>query len=228
MPNKHDAISSRPSPTDCTAPHSPRLLGADFFFAIRAGERRPENLRPEAESAATSAPKAKSVIQLFMNGGPSQVDLFDPKPTLKRLGRNAAQPGACSFAISNGKVPGRSSRRLSSSSAQARCGMEISDALPHIAKCADDIALIRSMYGEHANHEPALFLMHTGGPSPAARRSGRVGRPTDSARRIRTCRRTWCLTIRRVCRSTASPTGSPLGCRRSIRERAFARKVARC
>lgn len=40
--------------------------------------------------------------------------------------------------------------------------MEISDALPHIATCVNDIALIRSMYGEHANHEPALFLMHTG------------------------------------------------------------------
>jgi MFS family permease len=40
--------------------------------------------------------------------------------------------------------------------------MEISDMLPHLQGCADDIALIRSMYGEHANHEPALFLMHTG------------------------------------------------------------------
>ena len=40
--------------------------------------------------------------------------------------------------------------------------MEISDLMPHLAGCADDIALIRSMYGEHANHEPALFLMHTG------------------------------------------------------------------
>ena len=43
-----------------------------------------------------------------------------------------------------------------------KCGMDNSSALPHIAECADDIAVIKSMYGEQANHEPPLYLMHTG------------------------------------------------------------------
>ena len=96
-----------------------------------------------------------------MNGGPSQVDLFDPKPTLTRL---AGTPPSkeLSFAISNGDAPGNLMPSPFKFKREGKCGMDISDALPHIATCADDISLIRSMYGEHANHEPALFLMHTG------------------------------------------------------------------
>lgn len=107
------------------------------------------------------APKAKAVIQLFMNGGPSQVDLFDPKPTLHRL---AGTPPSreLSFAISNGDKPGVLMPTPYEFQHRGKSGMEISSALPHLAGCADDITVIRSMYGEHANHEPALFLMHTG------------------------------------------------------------------
>ena len=105
--------------------------------------------------------KAKSVIHLFMNGGPSQVDLFDPKPTLKRLA-GSAPSRELAFAISNGKDSGTLFPTPYEFKPRGKCGMEISDALPHLAECVDDIALIRSMYGEHANHEPALFLLHTG------------------------------------------------------------------
>ncbi len=105
--------------------------------------------------------KAKSVIHLFMNGGPSQVDLFDPKPALKRLA-GTAPSRELAFAISNGKDSGTLFPTPYEFKPRGKCGMEISDALPHLAGCVDDIALIRSMYGEHANHEPALFLLHTG------------------------------------------------------------------
>lgn len=106
-------------------------------------------------------PKAKAVIQLFMNGGPSQVDLFDPKPTLTRLAGSAPSK-ELSFAISNGDAPGVLMPSPFEFKKHGKSGLDISSALPHLATCADDMAVIRSMYGEHANHEPALFLMHTG------------------------------------------------------------------
>ena len=49
---------------------------------------------------------------------------------------------------------------------RGKCGMELSEVLPHLGQCADDITLIRSMYGEHFNHEPSLYLMHTGRTLP--------------------------------------------------------------
>jgi len=106
-------------------------------------------------------PKAKAVIQLFMNGGPSQVDLFDPKPMLKKLAGTAPSK-ELSFAISNGETPGVLMPSPFEFKKHGKSGMELSNAMPHLADCVDEIAVIRSMYGEHANHEPALFLMHSG------------------------------------------------------------------
>ncbi len=107
------------------------------------------------------APKAKAVIQLFMNGGPSQVDLFDPKPMLTKLA-GTAPSRELSFAISNGDTPGLLMPSPFHFKKCGKAGLDISDALPHLQTVADDITIIRSMYGEHANHEPALFLMHSG------------------------------------------------------------------
>ena len=107
------------------------------------------------------APKAKAVIQLFMNGGPSQVDLFDPKPMLTKLA-GTAPSRELSFAISNGDTPGLLMPSPFHFKKCGKAGLDISDALPHLQTVADDITVIRSMYGEHANHEPALFLMHSG------------------------------------------------------------------
>ena len=136
------------------------LLGADLFNAAsaRAEAGHIYDLKPKAPHFPA---KAKGVIHLFMNGGPSQMDLFDPKPTLKRLA-GTAPSRELSFAISNGKVAGTLFPSPFEFKKAGKCGMDISSMLPHISECADDIALIRSMYGEHANHEPALFLMHTG------------------------------------------------------------------
>ena len=130
------------------------LLGRDLY----ANSGGVFDLKPKASHAPA---KAKAVIQLFMNGGPSQVDLFDPKPTLTRLA-GTAPSRELSFAISNGDKPGVLMPSPFTFKQSGKSGMDISDALPHLAECVDDIALIRSMYGEHANHEPALFLMHSG------------------------------------------------------------------
>ena len=110
-------------------------------------------------------PKANSVIQLFMNGGPSQVDLFDPKPMLQKFSGTAPSRDLLSeieFADQIGTMlpsPFKFSRR-------GQCGMELSELLPHLGECADELALIRSMHGEHFNHEPSLYLMHTGRTLP--------------------------------------------------------------
>ena len=139
------------------------LLGAELFRAnpALAGEAPVSHIFDLTPKKPQFPAKAESVIHLFMNGGPSQVDLFDPKPTLKRLA-GTAPSRELSFAISNGKEAGTLFPSPFEFQHAGKCGMEISSALPHLAECADDIALIRSMYGEHANHEPALFLMHTG------------------------------------------------------------------
>lgn len=128
------------------------LLGTDLFAAPTF------DLKPKK---AHFAPRARSVIHLFMNGGPSQVDLFDPKPTLTKMaGKTPSRELA--FAISNGKEAGTLMPSPFEFQKHGQSGIELSSALPHLATCVDDIAVIRSMYGEHANHEPALFFMHTG------------------------------------------------------------------
>ena len=107
-------------------------------------------------------PQAKAVIHLFMNGGPSQVDLFDPKPLLQKY---AGQPPSRELANdiefideAGGMMP--SPFRFAK---HGDSGIEISELLPHLAQNVDEIALVRSMFGDHFNHEPALYLMQTGG-----------------------------------------------------------------
>jgi hypothetical protein len=106
------------------------------------------------------APKAKSVIQLFQHGGPSHMDLFDPKP---ELNQRDGQPMPSWFtdlvAISaHGNLMGVPFKFAK----HGDCGVEYSEIIPHVASCADDIALIRSMYTEHNNHEQALWMIHGG------------------------------------------------------------------
>ena len=109
--------------------------------------------------------KAKSVIFLFMYGGPSQVDTFDPKPELiKHHGK------ALDTALHNvGEVKtfgGDSHAPLMQSpyafKKYGKSGIEVSDLFPHVGECVDDIAFIRSIYGDSNNHAPALFEMNTG------------------------------------------------------------------
>ncbi len=105
-------------------------------------------------------PKAKAVIQLFQHGGPSHVDLLDPKPELnKRNGQ--AMPEYFTDLVKltkHGSLLGSPFKFRPG----GECGIEYSEALPHTAACADDIAVIRSMFTEHNNHEQALWHMQTG------------------------------------------------------------------
>ena len=106
-------------------------------------------------------PKAKSVIHLFMNGGPSQVDLFDPKPMLKKY---EGQPPSRELANDIEFIE-QAGGMMPSPFKFSKCGqsgIEVSELLPHLSQQVDEITLIRSMFTTHFNHEPAVYMMQTG------------------------------------------------------------------
>ena len=105
--------------------------------------------------------RAKSVIHLFMNGGPSQMDLFDPKPALEAH-HGEAYFNKIAGEIENIKDAGALMRSPFTFARHGRCGMWVSDALPHLTRHVDDIALIRSLYTTNITHEPAVYLIQTG------------------------------------------------------------------
>jgi hypothetical protein len=106
--------------------------------------------------------KAKRVIFLFMVGGPSQLDLFDPKPGLARwagqpLPESTGRPK--SQFTSGAEVILPSTRKWAR---HGRSGVEVSDLLPHLAKCADDICFLRSCWCTSTIHAPAMYELHSG------------------------------------------------------------------
>ncbi|MFN0170752.1 MAG: DUF1501 domain-containing protein [Bryobacteraceae bacterium] len=137
------------------------LLGADLFSSNPALASEGPRIFDLTAKKPHFAPKAKSVIHLFMNGGPSQVDLFDPKPALEKYAGKTASLDVATDVSSPNEAGGLLPSPFKFAK-YGKSGMEVSEVLPQIATCVDDIAVIRSMYGEHFNHEPALFLMHTG------------------------------------------------------------------
>lgn len=112
-----------------------------------------------AESAAQSPSRARAVICLFQHGGPSQMDLFDPKPELvKRHGE--AYPGE--LEVHFNKQQGKLLSSPFKFSPSGDSGIELSELLPHTADIADDLTLVRSMTTESVDHEAALRLIHSG------------------------------------------------------------------
>jgi Protein of unknown function (DUF1501) len=104
--------------------------------------------------------KAKSIICLFQHGGPSQMDLFDPKPELTKW-HGKSYPGG-SLEIHFDKQAGNVLGSPYRFQRTGQCGMELCELLPHTARIADDITLVRSMNTESVDHESALRLIHTG------------------------------------------------------------------
>lgn len=104
--------------------------------------------------------QAKSVIHLFMNGGPSQMDLFDPKPELDKH-HGEAYFDKIAGEVENVKDAGAIMRSPFKFAQHGECGMWVSDALPHLSGQVDEIALIRSLYTTNITHEPALYLIQT-------------------------------------------------------------------
>lgn len=103
-------------------------------------------------------PKAKAVIQLMQNGGPSQMDLFDPKPELKKRAGQPHPEKVETIMAENKNVLMPSPfefRRYGQS------GMEFSQVIPHMGSIADELCLVRSMFTEHNNHAEGLNMMQT-------------------------------------------------------------------
>lgn len=139
--------------------------GATGFAGIALGGMLcEESARAEGSSGRAGGfhfpPRAKAVIQLFQHGGPSHMDLLDPKPELNRQdGKPMPKYFTDLVKISaHGNLLGSPFKFRP----HGECGVEYSELLPHTAACADDIAVIRSMHTEHNNHEQALWHIHTG------------------------------------------------------------------
>src|SRR5258708_39404928 len=113
---------------------------------------------PLAPKAPHFAAKARRIIHIFANGGPSHVDTFDPKPSLAKYA---------------GKLLPRANLRTERRTGAAfpspykfqkygKSGIEVSEIFPHVASCIDDMWVIRSMHANVPNHEPSLMLMNCG------------------------------------------------------------------
>jgi len=157
------------------------LLAADGLLAasastatVAAGDDDPESAVARRSSTRSStrsvtrrphfAPRAKSCIFLFMAGAPSQLDLFDPKPRLRDF-HHQPLPESFTKDVRFAFIDKRSAVIIASPRTFRRhgdCGTELSDLLPHLGGCVDDIALVRSLHSEQFNHHPGQLLMNTG------------------------------------------------------------------
>jgi hypothetical protein len=139
-------------------------VGAMLQDQLRAAGVNPTSLNPLAPKAPDmpDKAKAKAVVFLFMSGGPSHIETWDPKPLLNKLNgqKRPASFGEAKyqFVTTEAKLLGtkRTFQRYGKS------GIEVSDLLPHTAECIDDIAVIRSCHGDMVVHSAAQYQLFTG------------------------------------------------------------------
>jgi hypothetical protein len=132
------------------------LLARDGYGADQS------NGNPLAAKQPHHEPRAKAVIFMFMVGGPSQVDLFDPKPELARWQGKPLPPsfGMPVSQFTKGDTPLLASTRRFAR--HGKSGLDISDLLPNLATCADDLCLLRSCWCTSIVHAPAMYELHSG------------------------------------------------------------------
>lgn len=127
------------------------LLGSDLLGS------QPQAISSLDPRAPHFAAKAKRVIHIFANGGPSQVDTFDPKPLLREWhGRRLP------VQLKTERITGAAMGSPFEFKPYGRSGIEVSELFSHVGECIDDIAVIRSMHTDVPNHEPSLLLMNCG------------------------------------------------------------------
>ena len=136
-------------------------IGGMALSALLADEARSSPDRAIAPLAPRSphfAPKAKRVIHLFMNGGPSHVDTFDPKPLLtKNHGKALPRPN-----LPTERKTGSAFASPFKFSKHGQSGLEISELFPYVSRMADHLCVVRSMHADVPNHEPSLLLLNCG------------------------------------------------------------------
>jgi hypothetical protein len=132
------------------------LLAED---GLLAAEDREDPLAPKLPH---HRPRARRVIFLFMSGGPSHLETFDPKPTLQRLhGERLPE----SFGLVKTRRGVERNRLLATRRTFRRhgqSGIEVSDLLPHTASCVDDLCVLRGCHGDSVTHPESVYLMNTG------------------------------------------------------------------
>jgi hypothetical protein len=132
------------------------LMGSEGLLA--AAETAGRSVSPLAPRGPHFPAKAKRVIHLFMNGGPSHVDTFDPKPSLaKYAGQLLPMPNLRTERKTGAAFPSPFKFQR-----YGKSGIEVSELFPHVATSIDDIAVIRSTHADVPNHEPSLMLMNCG------------------------------------------------------------------
>ena len=141
------------------------LMADRAYGAAPATPAAPAN--PFAPRPSHYAPKARNVIFLFMEGGVSQVDSFDPKLLLTR---DHGKPFKLKVEPTQFNANGNTLASPWKFKNHGQCGTSVSDLFPHIATCVDDMAVIRSMTSDFSEHAAANYFLHTG--------SGAQGRPS--------------------------------------------------
>jgi hypothetical protein len=142
------------------------LLGLAGVLADDGRLRAHSDINPLAPRGPQFPAKAKRVVHLFMNGGPSHLDTFDPKPLLTKYhGKPLPSPNLRTERKTSGALGSPFKFRE-----YGQSGIEVSELFSKTAECIDDICVIRSMYADVPNHEPSLMLMNCG--------DGRLPRPS--------------------------------------------------
>lgn len=140
-------------------------LGMLSLAALFEGDARADGGASRAAYANPMAPKqphfpakAKHVIHLFMNGGPSHIDTFDPKPSLEKYaGQNLPMEN-----LRTERKTGAAFPCTYKFDKHGQSGIEVSEIFPHVAGVVDELCVIRSMHADVPNHEPSLMLMNCG------------------------------------------------------------------
>jgi hypothetical protein len=146
-------------------------FGAIALQSLLSGGQPSAGVSPHAVRPPHFAPRAKRVIYLHMVGAPSQLDLFDHKPALEKYD---GKPCPDEFIRGKRFAFLRGHPTIAASRYQfqryGRSGAEISELLPHLARVADELAIVKSVHTDEFNHAPAQLFLHTG--------FGRLGRPS--------------------------------------------------
>src|SRR5439155_116914 len=140
------------------------------LFRAAAGTTRPAHAHPGLPGLPHFPPKARRLIYLFMNGAPSQIDLWDYKPRLSELFDTdlpeSIRNGQRLTTMTSGQKRFPIAPTIYKFAPHGKCGTMVSELLPHTAQAVDDLAVIRSVYTEAINHDPASTYILTGNQVP--------------------------------------------------------------
>lgn len=125
---------------------------------LSSGTAEAASVNPMAPKQPHFAPKAKHVIHIFLNGGASQVDTFDPKPALKEWHGKSLDGGNFRTERKTGSIMNTPFKFKK----YGESGIEVSEIFSNLGECVDDMTFIRSMHADVPNHEPSLMLMNCG------------------------------------------------------------------